>query len=607
MKRKLITLLIGVIMLTQTGYAMVESTDVDTNPDSYHCQWVEQSSYPALQPLEITTVWVKFKNTGTATWYNYGDHPIRLGTSHDQDRTSNFYKHTWISDNRASNLVESSVAPGETGKFEFYIKAPETAKNYQEYFQPVVEGITWMEDWGVYWDINVSGEQATENNDNNQNYDDQNGYHAIFESQEPAENLTLAPGEIKLLTVKFKNTGSATWSNSGANPVHLGTDSAKDRQSLFFKHTWLSTNRAANLQENTVYSGQSGTFQFYIQAPTTSGKYTEYFTPVAENLTWIGENGVYWVITVSGDSTNTNDDSSSTDFSLTGSVSNNNAYLNWAKYTDTIQNSSSTISGYKVVRSETSSQPTYPDDWWVYLSDPNTTSYTDTSVQAGHSYYYRIGAYNGSVIAYTNSIYIKYTGSSSSSTDFALEVTSKSNGIYLSWDKTDNDNAIGYKVVRSTSDSSPTYPDDYLVYISGVDNQSYTDKSVEDGQIYYYRIGAYDGEGILEYTSSKSIEFTGTTSLDDSDFTLKSTTTADGIKLTWTAYDNDDIAGYKVLRSETDSSPTYPDEYYKYISGSESIGYVDTSVKTNHTYYYRIGAYDGNDVIAYSNTKKVSY
>ena len=29
--------------------------------------------------------------------------------------------------------------------------------NHREYFQPVVEYIKWLEDYGVYWDINVEG------------------------------------------------------------------------------------------------------------------------------------------------------------------------------------------------------------------------------------------------------------------------------------------------------------------------------------------------------------------------------------------------------------------------------------------------------------------
>ena len=713
MKSKLITLFLSVVMLTQTAHAMTEPTNIDTNPQNYHCEWVEQSDYPNLQPLEISTIWVKFKNTGTATWYNSGDYPVRLGTSHDRDRNSDFYKHTWPSTNRASNLQESSVAPGEIGKFEFYIKAPEAGKTYQEYFQPVVEGITWMEDYGVFWNITVSGDKVEENN--NLSYDNQNGYHAAFESQSPTENIDMAPGEIKLISVKFKNTGSNTWSNSGANPVHLGTDGPRDRQSLFFKHTWLSTNRATNLKENSIYPGQSGTFEFYIQAPSTPGKYTEFFTPVAENLTWIGENGVYWIIQVSGDTENNNNNVSS-DFTLSGSVINNNQVnLNWTNYLTSLQtNSSDTISGYKVVRSETSSTPTYPDDWWVYLSDTNTLSYTDTSVEAGHKYYYRIGAYssstgvvkytnsvyltiptstnnndtsfelngysqnngihlewnqypysaqtstgtidgykvvrsqttsqptypdnylvylsgynttdyidtsvstdtsyyyrigaykNGSVVAYTNYVYITYTGNNNSSSDFVLTTSSQNNGIHLSWNKTDYSNAIGYKVVRSTSNSSPNYPDHYLTYISGVNNLEYVDNSVENGQIYYYRIGAYDGSNILEYTPTKSIEFTGNNSYSNNEINLEADTVSGGIKLNWNTYDQDNISGYKILRSESDSSPTYPDEYYKFISGADSIGYVDSGVKSGHSYYYRLGAYNGT-VVSYSNTVHISY
>lgn len=100
---------------------------------------------------------VQATNTGNATWFNSGKYPLRLGTSRPLDRTGSlFYHATWLSTNRPNSLLESSLAPGQTGTFEGYFKAPANVGNYKEYLQPVAEGITWLNDLGLYIPANVT-------------------------------------------------------------------------------------------------------------------------------------------------------------------------------------------------------------------------------------------------------------------------------------------------------------------------------------------------------------------------------------------------------------------------------------------------------------------
>ncbi|MBU0647621.1 hypothetical protein KJ855_00400, partial [Patescibacteria group bacterium] len=507
--KKLLVFIIGLALIFPNFTSANQTVpNQDQSPENYHAIWHSQSNHIILQPLEITTVWLKFQNTGSATWYNYGDNPVRLGTSRDIDRESPFYKHTWISANRPAKLIESEVPHNFYGTFEFYVKAPAIPGTYQEYFQPLAEGITWMEDWGVYWNFTVQGEASEVIDETND--DDQYGYHAAWISQS-TEKITMASDEIKTIWVEFENTGSKTWYNYDSNPVHLGTDSSRDRDSGFYKNTWLATNRAANLKETEVHPGQIGTFEFYIKAPTTPGEYYEYFTPVVENLTWIGRDGVYWIITVTNNNFNNN-------FTLTGNVNAGHVTLNWNKYNLT-QTSSPTLSGYKIVRSEFNSNPTYPEDWWVYLSGNHHTSYTDTSVTPGHNYYYRVGAYdsNQGVVEYSNNIYLIVPVNNlpnSSDNQFDLVAASQNNGIHLNWSEytqtlTTSNSIDGYKIVRSKYTSSPTYPDHYLTYISGQSNTDYLDTSVDPGQNYYYRIGVYKNGQIIEYSNSVHLEYTG--------------------------------------------------------------------------------------------------
>jgi len=124
----------------------------------YDFQYISQSDYPVLSPGESIILWVKIKNKGTATWT---EDVVRLGTSNPRDRISVFRpqdpRSNWLSDNRIK-MDKNTVAPGEEVGFGFWITAPTeiTPGIYREYFCPVADGITWMKDIGIYWDIIIT-------------------------------------------------------------------------------------------------------------------------------------------------------------------------------------------------------------------------------------------------------------------------------------------------------------------------------------------------------------------------------------------------------------------------------------------------------------------
>lgn len=129
--------------------------------DTYHAQWVSQNAYPTLRVGQSYQFEVNIRNTGTATWTRG---IVNLGTDRGRDRIPEFVRddvvgHSasgWISPNRVE-LVQSQVAPGETGTFRFWMSVPgdRVAGVYREYFRPVADGITWLDDWGIYWDVTV--------------------------------------------------------------------------------------------------------------------------------------------------------------------------------------------------------------------------------------------------------------------------------------------------------------------------------------------------------------------------------------------------------------------------------------------------------------------
>lgn len=265
----------------------------------YDYAWASQSDWPTISQGGTTTLTLSLRNTGTAAWTNSGSNPMHLAAINPQDRNCGFFKSgEWPSTNRAATLNESSVAPGEIGTFTFTIVGNPAPGTYPEYFAPVIENLTWMDDfnatphgkYGIYWNITVTPGAGT------------SGYAAelISKSADP----TIAAGDSATLNVTVKNTGTATWSNTGANPMHLGTWNPQDRSSDFYDATWLSTNRPTGLTESSVAPGAQGTFEFTVKVPSSkaNGTYTETYNLVSENLGWLNL-PITFSIAVSGTST----------------------------------------------------------------------------------------------------------------------------------------------------------------------------------------------------------------------------------------------------------------------------------------------------------------
>ena len=122
--------------------------------DLYSYTYVSSSSFPTLNLGEATTLSLTVKNTGSQTWLKS---KVRLATNRPQDRVSPFLRGSgWLSENRVV-MQQSSVAPGQNATFSFQLTAPSNIASgvYKEYFRLVADGITWMPDRGIYWDVTV--------------------------------------------------------------------------------------------------------------------------------------------------------------------------------------------------------------------------------------------------------------------------------------------------------------------------------------------------------------------------------------------------------------------------------------------------------------------
>lgn len=101
-------------------------------------------------------------------------------------------------------------------------------------------------------------------------------------------------GQRVFVTVQARNTGNTTWTNTGNNPVRIGTNNPQNRNSIFCDSTWISCARPANLKEPSVAPGATGTFEFWYNIPAVGGTHNEYFNLLAEGSTWMNDLGLYF-------------------------------------------------------------------------------------------------------------------------------------------------------------------------------------------------------------------------------------------------------------------------------------------------------------------------
>lgn len=103
-------------------------------------------------------------------------------------------------------------------------------------------------------------------------------------------------GERLFVSLKVKNTGTETWYRNGANPTMLAATYPSAASSIYCdKATWFSCNRPAQIKEDAVPPGAEGHFEFYIQLPSYTSEFREFFKPVLENKAWMGNDNGYHI------------------------------------------------------------------------------------------------------------------------------------------------------------------------------------------------------------------------------------------------------------------------------------------------------------------------
>ncbi len=252
-------------------------------PSSFHARWLDQSAYPVLRPGDAGEVVTRFANTGDVSW-NRGiaGREVRLGVQGDDRSFANAGMGVnWPLADRVALQDEAVVVPGGIATFRFSVRAPSRPGVYQIPLRPVADGITWLEDNGVF--ILVTSDW---------------GFHSRWAGQ--SSYPVLRPGEVSGdLFVTFGNEGSRAWRRGTGDQVNLGVvGDATLFADLGMSVEWLSPNRVGTTREDILAPGNSGTFTFRVRAPSAPGTYVINLRPVVDGVTWLEDNGVWLRVTV---------------------------------------------------------------------------------------------------------------------------------------------------------------------------------------------------------------------------------------------------------------------------------------------------------------------
>ena len=162
----------------------------------------------------------------------------------------------------------------------------------------------------------------------------------------------------------------------------------------------------------------------------------------------------------------------------------------------------------------------------------NITTYDDTSVQPGVSYFYRVTSFN----ATGDSTVSNAAGVTAGGTltvpaaPSALTASAGSGLINLTW--TDNSaNEAGFNIQRATNSGFTANLTTFAV-AAGVN--AYTDNTVVGGTTYYYRVSAFNSAGQSSPSNTSSVTASGTVTVPAAPTVLTASATSTQINLSWT-------------------------------------------------------------------------
>ncbi|WEK54902.1 MAG: glycoside hydrolase family 6 protein [Candidatus Cohnella colombiensis] len=356
------------------------------------------------------------------------------------------------------------------------------------------------------------------------------------------------------------------------------------------------TATAGNAQVALSWTASSGATSYTVKRATTSGgTYTNVATGVtATSYTNTGlTNGTtyYYVVSASnsvGSSGNSAQVSATPSVGvtipaaptgLTATAGNAQVALSWT--------ASSGATSYTVKRATTSG-----GTYTTVATGVTATSYTNTGLTNGTTYYYVVSASNSAGES-ANSAQVSATPSAGVTIPAAptgLTATAGNAQVALSW--TASSGATSYTVKRATTSGGA-----YTTVATGVTATSYTNTGLTNGTTYYYVVSASNSAGESANSAQVSATPTAGVTIPAAPTGLTATAGNAQVALSWTA--SSGATSYTVKRATTSGGP-----YTTVATGVTATSYTNTGLTNGTTYYYVVSA--SNSAGESANSAQVS-
>jgi len=260
---------------------------------------------------------------------------------------------------------------------------------------------------------------------------------------------------------------------------------------------------------------------------------------------------------------------------LTATAGNASASLTWTAPA----NGGSAITGYRIYRSTSTGTES------LLTSVGTATSYSDTAVVNGTTYFYQVTALNNvGEGARSNESSARPTAPASVPSAPTLSANAGNATVALSWNAPANGGSAitGYRVYRSTSTGTEA------LYASlGATTTTFTDNAVTNGGTYYYQVTALNSVGESARSSEVSARPTAPAAAPSAPTCSLKILTKTGIRVSWTVPTNGGsaITGYRIYRSTSSGTETLLTSV-----AASATSYTDTATTRGGVYYYRVAA-----------------
>jgi FtsP/CotA-like multicopper oxidase with cupredoxin domain/fibronectin type 3 domain-containing protein len=266
-------------------------------------------------------------------------------------------------------------------------------------------------------------------------------------------------------------------------------------------------------------------------------------------------------------------------------VSSNQVWLAWSQ-------SGTYATSFHVQRASTSTFTTNVVDF-----TSATTAFTDTTVLANTTYYYRVWAVGsgGQSVTSSNVLQVKTAPPNRPSAPSALVGTPSAGGVTpvavaLTW-RDNSTNETGFTVQRATNSAFTAGLVTFTTPPNGTASVAYADATVANSTVYWYRVRAFNTSGTSGWSNTIQVATVGLLPTAPTGLTIVGATTT-SISMNWTA----------VLNATSYNVQMQVGGVWTSVGTTTATGFTVWGLTSKTTYSFRVAGRNALGTGAYSAT-----